>query len=60
MPIETSTISGSKGERMSVSFGFSTKPVTSPFFATSTTPKAETWSGGTGSVARVTSAPELQ
>ena len=43
---------------MLVSFGFSTKPVTSPLCATSTTPKAETSSGEIGSVARVTSAPE--
>ena len=58
--METSTISGLKGERMSVSLGFSTKPVTSPFLATSTTPNAETSSGVMGSVAMVTSAPELQ
>ena len=45
---------------MSVVLGFSTKPVTSPFFATWTTPNSETLSGVTGSVARVTSAPESQ
>ena len=32
--METSTISGLKGERRLVSLGFSTKPVTSPFLAT--------------------------
>ena len=51
-------MSGLKGERMLVSLGFSTKPMTSPLRATSTTPKAETSSGAMGRVARVTSAPE--
>ncbi len=36
---------GLKGERRSVDLGFSTKPVTSPLRATSTTPKRETSSG---------------
>ena len=35
-------MSGLKGERILVSLGFSSKPVTSPLRATSTTPKAET------------------
>jgi hypothetical protein len=46
--METSTIPSLKGERMLVSLGFSTKPVTSPVRSTWTTPKSETWSGVMG------------
>jgi len=40
-------MSGLKGERVLVCLGFSSKPMTSPLRATSTTPKAETssWRG---------------
>ena len=41
-------MSGLKGERRSVVLGFSTKPMTSPLRATSTTPKRETSSGVDG------------